>query len=433
MKAFESIVALGGLSSSDGKTLISDGLHTCLNLRPTGGGLVRFKKPVLVSDKVRYPFPQKWEGNKFAFTVTPETVFVSSSETFRNTGKFFEFFDFHNFVLGISEDNVLYRNVAERSFSYGMCNFIPTGVSALNYSGQLIVGGVTNGWNGLPPSAICWSRIGIADFTLDSSNVAGYAILQKVNRVFKLLLFGGVIFVYTDTGMFKCKPSGLAFGFVRVNSIAAVHKDAIAGSNSRQIFFATDGYLYQVTSDEVKKLGYSWLADKLNVLKMRIICNEATQDFYITDGNRTFVLCDFGMFQTTIVPNCFYNDSLIGSMTCVGVDGKDLLGFETGWLSFSRLGLKTLESFDLLISPVPSDYSLLCKTEVLGSSVYSKICTLGDNLSTTPVITGNRFKISYFAPYASTDILEIAGLKTRVKYTDRRNYRAGGGNFETAQ
>lgn len=427
MRGFESVVPLTGLASSDFYIFSADGLHGCLNLRPTNSGLNKFVKPIQFPYKTAFPFPQIWEGNKYRIIVDAQKITINNETLFTNNGHFFDFEDFHDFVIGVSQTHVLYKNVNDSTFTYGIRADIPTGYSMINYKGQLLVGGITQGWKGLSKAAICWSRIGVADFLIDMSNVAGYTVLQKVNVVYKLLVLDDAILVYTDTGMFKCRPTGLAYGFVRVNGLAPVHENAIAGSGNLHLFYATDDSLYLVTSQEVKKLGYKWLRDRLNINRMRILFNEETQDFYLTDGKNTYVYGFSGMFQTTVLPTTLFREGITKQIVYAGSDPIDCVYLETPWLNFSKIGYKTLESFDLLMAPRTDKHKLMCISFIEGSGSSLKQCFLNDNLCATPIMTGHRFKITYTTSYKDLPHFEITSIKTRVKYVDKRNYRAAGG------
>ena len=430
MKEFNNIFPLShGLSSKDSYLFDTEMLHGCVNFRPYQNVLIKFEKPLQAKEKMDYPFPQIWEGNEYRIVVNRKDIVINGRERLLNDGNLFEFADFHDFVIGISPTKVLYRNVNSGSFIFNTVGNIPTGNSMVNYNGQLLVGGITDTWYDAPQQTICWSRIGVADFLLSSSNEAGYTVLQKVNKIHKLLKLGEAVIAYTDAGMFRSVPTGLAYGFIKINDISSVSTNTIAGSVDKHFFLSTDNNLYLVTKEEVRKLGYIWLSSKLNAITVRALYNEYTQDFYITDGIRTYVFCESGLFETTIVPTTFYKD-LAGNVLYVGVDSLDLTYFETPWLPFGRAGLKTLETFDLVINPTDSRFKLSCVTNTHGFGYTKKACILNKNSNATPVLTGNSFKILGTLPYTQlSKETVISKLNLRVKYCDRRNHRAGGGSY----
>ena len=433
MRGFNNIFPLSsGLVSVDNYMHEQKALHGCVNLRPVGDVLMRFEKPQRARNVMDFPFPQIWEGNKYRIVVTRQEIIINETERLKNDGHLFDFADFHDFVLGVSPTTILYREVANDRFVLNGVGSIPTGDSMVNNNGQLLVGGLTGSWYNTPKQTICWSHIASTDFFLDNTNESGYMVLQNVNEIYKLLKLGEFIIAYTDRGMYKCVPTGLAYGFVKINDIAAVSTGTIAGTVNKHIFISSDSYLYLVTNSEVKKLGYSWLSRKLNILTARILYNAHTQDFYITDGLHTFILCDDGLFETTIIPTAFYKD-FSGDLFYTGIDYTDLIYFETPWIRFGRVGLKTLETFDFVTHPEDLKMDLTCIVASHGSGIYHKKCVLNDNNNTTPLLTGNSFKIIGSSNYEMLQDYTIASLNLRVKYCDRRNFRAGGGNYGTSE
>lgn len=436
MRSFESKAKLGkGLSSEDCLDFVSEGLHGCVNLYPQEKFLSLFEKPIKSDIKIDYPFPQYWKGNKFTFVVNRFSIVINEIIKIDNKENLFSFVDFNDFVLAISEKQILYYNVETEEFLVNdisnPSSKIPMSNSLLNYKGQLLLGGITEGFNNYGKNFICWSKIGLADFTVDFSNEAGYTVLQRVKEVYKLLLLGDHIIVYTDTGIFKGKPTGLAYSFVRMTNITPVSKNAIMGDSFTHLFLATDGYTYSITENKFEKLGYKWLQERLNLSDVSIFLHPTNSDFYITDGKSTFVWNSIGLFQTTLLLSSFIHDLKSSDIYYIGEDKDDIVLLETSWIDFGRVGFKTLEALDLLIHPKGMNLKVDCLGKSYPETIMKIPCYLNENYCASPVITSNCFKMRISLPYSKAKGLIIQSINLRHKFGDRRNYRAGGGTYET--
>lgn len=436
MRSFESKAKLGkGLSTEDCMEFASEGLHGCVNLYPQKDYLTLFEKPEKSAIKMDYPFPQYWAGNKFTFLVNRFSIVINDVIKIDNKESLFSFVDFNDFVLAISNKQILYYNVESGEFIVNdlsnPSSIIPMSNSMINYKGQLLLGGITEGFNNYGKNFICWSKIGLADFTLDLSNESGYTVLQSVKEVYKLLLLGDHIIAYTDTGIFKGRPTGLAYSFVRMTNITPMSKNTIMGNYFSHLFMASDGYWYQITEEKFEKLGYKWMEDVLDVNKISIFIHPSNQDFYITDGMDTFILNSVGLFQTTVILSSFVQDLKTSTISYIGNDVDDIVLLETSWIDFGRVGFKTLEALDILIHPKGLNLKVDCIGKSYPNTLMKIPCSLNDNYCASPIITSNCFKIRISIPYTKTKSLIIQSLNLRHKFGDRRNYRAGGGTYET--
>lgn len=426
MHGYETIFSFGkGLADS---ALIdyqnkSSVLSECFNLRPYGDFLTPHRQLTKTSDLFDYPFPVIWQGNRFKFVVTAKEVTVFrenglSEKLLDNNGQFFDFVDFNDFVLGLSKSFVIYYDCASGKFQVTQGSIkIPTGNCLTNYNGQLFIGGFKQPALTNSLANACWSAIGLADFTLDLSNEAGFTVFSMTREVYKIKQLSDSLYIYTDSGIFSANATGLAYGFHKLNGLVLFNANCVDGDINLHIALTNKG-LVRLTKAKVELLEYNWLLTKLNKELARIFFDERETLFYLTDGKSCFCLSDLGLFETDQKLSCIIpiENSFVGkSMSNVG-------RATTLWNDFGRSGFKTIETVDLDSFNL-SDARLVLYWYNKEDEISSKYFYFKQSNTVFPIITAKFFKFAIEFKIGS-EVQLLRKLRIRYKYVDKSSFRA---------
>lgn len=398
-------------------------LSECFNLRPYGDYLTPYKQQTRTSDLFDYPFPVVWQGNRFKFTVTAKEVTVSrdgglSEKLLDNNGQFFDFVDFNDFVLGLSKSFVIYYDCVSEKFQVTQGSIkIPTGNCLTNYNGQLFIGGFKQAAMTNSIANACWSAIGLADFTLDLSNEAGFTVFPSTREVYKIKQMADSLYIYTNSGIFSAKAVGLAYGFYKINGLVLFNANCVNGDTNLHIALTNKG-LVRLTKEKVELLEFSWLLTKLNKESTQILFDERETLFYITDGKFCFCLSDLGLFETDQKLSCL----IPSDNSFVGKPMSSLGKASTLWNDFGRSGFKTIETVDLDGLHLP-DACLVLYWYNKEDEIFHKRFYFKQRNTVFPIITARFFKFSIeFKINNNTQLLRK--LRIRYKYVDRSSFRA---------
>ncbi len=318
-------------------------------------------------------------------------------------------------------------------------NNLPKANATMNLHGQVILGGILDGWNNLDQTYVAWSKIGSMDFTVDKGNEAGFhcpniGLIQAVrqcNRSFVAIGTEGVA-VYT--------PAEQTFAFNKIFNIGTRSVACTASSEQEVYFIDTLGYLRKVAftqaidraSHAVSLLGYSWLFEGHDC-KMHW-CDAEMELRIVVDNQKTYILNQYGMYETNlaIVGSMQIED---GSVLC-SVFGDQVLGdayLETNPENANISGFKSITEV-YMVDSSPCD-KFISVVSVVGNKEYkSKEYKVNALHVVTPNVSVDNFRIAYRVPNYLTDgdgtsneaaihTLAIQTVKTDGRYG--RGYQPG--------
>ena len=133
---------------------------------------------------------------------------------------------------------------------------------------------------------IKWSRIGVLDFTIDESNVAGERPLDWKGCIWHIAKLGDKVVAYGENGVSILKPSGVHYGLDTIHRIGLKNKGAFAGTDTQHFFVDNQGFLYQLDS-KFLKLDYSEFLSSMETIILSLDIERNL--LYICDGTRGYI------------------------------------------------------------------------------------------------------------------------------------------------
>jgi hypothetical protein len=286
--------------------------------------------------------------------------------------------------------------------------------SVCNFNGQLIGGGFGGAAN-----VVAWSRIGYADITnllgLDSNgdwtNTSGKRAMEWDGEVYHVMKLGNAVIVYGSGGvsiMPAVSQPAVGFGYKNLNKVGLCGRYAVGGNENVHLWVDKAGWVWLMKGDySPKLLGYQeWILSEIyDLTKIVVSYNEAKDDFYISDGETTFLVNERGMTQIFQHPtSCFsYGGGIVGIMT----ESVNI----TAEVATDRLDMlnKDIKLITTVEADVDSDYVYCAidyrfnKSQDFVTSQYKKLNKMG---FVTPIISG-------------------VDLRVRMKWTDYLNFSLG--------
>ena len=159
-------------------------------------------------------------------------------------------------------------------------DLLPIEISINVFSGYFILERPKCNW-------VKWSKVGVIDFTIDESNVAGERPLDWPGCVYKILKLGKSLAVYGENGVSILTPVENAYGMQTIYRIGLISLDAAAGTEEAHFFIDVSGRLFKLSSEGLQDLGYTEFFEGMVNLVMSI--DPVKQLLYICDGVKGFV------------------------------------------------------------------------------------------------------------------------------------------------
>jgi hypothetical protein len=255
--------------------------------------------------------------------------------------------DFFDFIVMTNGAEVYVRDPDTGSFGKST---LPHFKTCCNFNGQLIVGNLSSFYDA-DSRFVAWSNIGEAILEPDRKNEAGYAPAE-VGEVFKVLPFQKGFIAYGSEGVTAfpaTQGNPPTFGKVKVADFGLASRDSAAEVRGQHVFLDDSAILWSLTGDlELKELGYEEFFEPMLGNDIVITPNPHKGDFYISDGNRTFLLSrGLSEVDQIVTSLTFYNGENVAVF-----QEADLPGFHIGFgpLDFGWGGIKRLESIELGIN-----------------------------------------------------------------------------------
>ena len=279
-----------------------------------------------------WPFPQFIQGERYNFLIirddvvnyedkiylveddyTVTHIFDCDQLTF-GTGDLMEVADFGEFAFMTNGVIMIYWDVTLADWHEVIASpTIPMMRTVCNFKGQMVGGGVSSVWHDCDETFYCWSKIGSVDFTPDQFNTAGYRRDPFGGEVLHVRRLGNSVIGYSSKGIVRMdhvSEPAPTFAFTELDDVGLINQGAMNGDLRRQVYVGTDYVVREVTSEGVKELGYYQYVSNLDdTLGIIVNYDRTKKDFYISDGETTYLLSPYGMTQIPQHPSAVWTIS----------------------------------------------------------------------------------------------------------------------------
>ena len=432
MREFGSVFEEGlrtGLRSEEVEPANKQRLVTLKNLRPGEFGL----RPVETITNpftavFAWPFPQMFMLRELRIMALETAIYECDSSWTPTeaisgllTGDVWQVADFGDFVLMTNGSQLVQRAYDGTWTSFTSTSSIPAMETVCSFRGQ-IIGGNISGWEDCDVNYVAWSDIGSAEFYPGLRNEAGYAPMSWIGAVLRVMPMGDMVAVYGETGVSLLKPAKQYMAIKDLDLPGIPVAGAVGGSNRAHLFVDYGGDLWLLGADgKPKKLGYSEYIGQMSAGDIVVSFNRQQNEFYISDGQTSYVLGDKGLCQThQLVSSCeFDNGVLYGTFES---DEDTAAWVTTDVLDYGQRAFKTLEILSCGCSSASDMWtSLFWRSDVKGSFQQSGWQWINPTGFTTPMITAHDFKLAFKADdYSDT---KLAYFDARLKLSDKRSIR----------
>lgn len=134
---------------------------------------------------------------------------------------------------------------------------------------------------------IYWSEIGSLDFDVTRSNVAGRMPIAHAGFVYDLRKLQQSVVAYCANGVVQMVPRENVWGQTRLSGLGSAGRFSQTGTDLQHWYVDRAGDLWQVSTEGLKKLGYS---EYLGGLTSPVLTyDESNQLLYLCDGTTGYV------------------------------------------------------------------------------------------------------------------------------------------------
>ena len=433
MREFEAVFDKGlltGLRSDAVEPEKEQRLVTLKNLRPSEFGL----KPIesITNPFVEvfaFPFPQMFLLRELRLMATETAIYECDSAwspTIKLSGLIaggiWQVADFGEYLLMCNGAQVVSRNGATGVWSSDATSTsIPDMATVCNFRGQ-IVGGNISGWEDCDVNYVAWSDIGSAEFYPGLKNEAGYTPMNWNGAVLRVLELGDMVAVYGENGVSLLRPAKQYMGIKDLDLPGIPTAGAVGGSFNAHLFVDYSGELWLMGPDgKSKNLGYSEFITQLDAAEIVVSYNRQQNEFYISDGMKTFILGKSGLCQShQLVSSVVYDRGVLyGTYESDGDLGAYVT---TDVLDFGQRTFKTLEAISFQCSSTSNMWGRVdWRSDVMGSFQNSAWLWVNPTGFITPMIIAHDFRLVFKAE--SYNDLKLANMRCRLKLSDKRLIR----------
>ncbi len=286
-------------------------------------------------------------------------------------------------------------------------NTIPLCNSIVHMNGQILVGGILDGFNQLNSSYIGWSEISLDKFTLSKDNTAGF-YNPNIGTVYNILPLQDSVVVLGSRGACQMYYAGHIFGFRDLDIPRLKSANLCASSTNICLYVAQDNSIVKVDKvGNFETLGFKWLGAVTTDIKYL----NGRNLFVFTTADNSYCLDSKGMFSFGYKIWGELNTDLVVDTTFE----QDSYEFKTCEIDFGIAGLKYLNEVyvaDNLRSPA------IRSVEVFSSgTAQSQGSKILNSLGATKYpIVGNTLSIAY----AADTLPAVTNLVAEIQNTDRR-------------
>ena len=154
--------------------------------------------------------------------------------------------------IGISDNQISLSIDIGGSLKVGViisCDTIPISVSIIHKYIDFPLAQKSN-W-------VAWSKIGIADFTIDHSNVAGERPLDWPGMVYQVIKLGDSVIAYGSNGITIMSPKDVYWGIKTIRRIGLKYELSVCGNDYDHFFVDAYNKLCHLSQSGLEVLDYS--------------------------------------------------------------------------------------------------------------------------------------------------------------------------------
>jgi len=405
----------------------SDFLVESLNAAPGKGGLRR-QVPInsaFPSISIDFPFPQLFFFKEFTLIGTRAGVYELQDDgtwlqvITKDVSEAWEMLDFGSYILIVNIGVVWGRNID--TGEYEVDPAFPFCTSIENFNGQLITIGNIEDFS-LKPSRVTWSKIGSKDFTVDRSNIAGWAEIEGSGLVRNVLSLDGGFVVYSEnavTWFMAVNAPTPTFGKRRLLNFGIPSKGAVCKGDGKHLALMTNGDLYEITSEGKKYIGFGEFFDSFE--EVRITYNPIDDEFYISNGLRTYIYSSNGLGQVSSIitsGGIFEGDFYAMARSA----GSEAFLVTTDTFDLGTRGQKTIYAIELQAdAEAPIEVAVYWRSNVNEGFRLSKWTRCGPSGIATLIVAGIEFRLA--VRVEGPGEVNISSANIRWKLTDKRSIR----------
>ena len=229
---------------------------------------------------------------------------------------------------------------------------IPMMRTVCNFKGQMIGGCVESVWYDCDEKSIVWSDIGSANFTLDEKNEAGYRRDLYGGEVYHVKRLGDNVVVYSSKGVTLMSPAGTTFGFKELHGVGVLNRGAVGGDLNSHAFVDKDFTAWRVTSKGLEKVGYQGYMDNLTNDDVIVTHDQNDNDFYISDGVKTYLLSPKGLTEHPGYTSAVWYDQVLYGLPATDEDSTTMPYVKSDVIDMGYGGEKTIFTVEVDIEGV---------------------------------------------------------------------------------
>ncbi len=391
-----------------------------------------------------WPFPQYLTGEKFNFLVVRDS-------TVNMQDSLYEVSDDHQTVSLILDIDILTfgQGTLMEAADFGEYAYLTNGVvmvywdtsvpgwkkvtsetnipmmrTVCSFKGQMIGGCVLSTWHDCDEKSYVWSKIGEADFTPDRKNTAGYKRDPYGGEVYHVRDMDDKVIGYSSKGIIAMVPvaePAATYGFKRLLDVGLINRGAVSGNEFVQVFVGEDYILRRITSQGIEELGYQHLMEELTAGDIIVSFDPSLKDFYISDGEKTFLLSPNGLSELPQHPSAVWRRNKSTYCLPAAVDDYDpLITSEVFNMGYG--GQKTIATIETDAKHADGGEAGVGYTYDQDKWTTSEYLPLNNQGIATVAVAGNEFRFSL--SFDSVDRnTRISYIKSRYKMTDLRGIR----------
>jgi hypothetical protein len=318
------------------------------------------------------------------------------------------------------------------------------------YDAQAIIGGITStamDWTELGKCAVAWSAIGRFDFRPEVHRTAGYTLMHWADwnegTIHRIMRSGDFVMVYGNGGIEALKPitTEIVSGYTQkpIHGFGINDPNHVGGDETTHCLINTNNDLCLVVDGKLSIIGYREYMEELldythesNDTRVRISYSKSKNFFYISNGNKCFVLTPDGLYE------CHQMVTSVGDYRGHPVSFfSDNADYQMRWtsdvLDWRVRALKTLETLEFGLNyykldgeSAPYDtyasvmYKYGYKTQSFTQGTW---VTLNNEGNVFIHVTANEFKLRFKAPDYRDSDFSMDYVNCRLKLVDKRTIR----------
>lgn len=251
-----------------------------------------------------------------------------------------------------------------------------------------------------PPSRnnIGWSKIGIADFTIDETADAGWMPLDITGDIKALLPLGrNDLIVYLDHGIVKLHPEDTnppTYGQQKISDVGVRYGRCVDGDHNVHYFVDTAGRLRKLSGQGEEDFNYSEFLRPI-VDSCHVFWDPVDRRVYISGRESAYIYTpDVGMgggYANITGFARIHNDKRVAAPVFLMYPNPE---FETVTIDFGRRGLKTIESLHVgMTHDIPVEVAVKYKYDSSSQWFTTPWKLLNHEGVAWPKVTANEFRI----------------------------------------